>query len=60
MIPVGYVEIWRAMSPEEKKAEGWRWAFDITGAFGLIGLVVIAFWLLGVASEVCRAKGYCA
>jgi len=60
MIPASYVAIWRAMSPQEKNAERWRWVQDIVGAFGLIGLVVIAFWVLGVAAEVCRAKGYCA
>lgn len=59
MIPAPYLEIWRAMSPEEKKAERWRWVLDFVGGFGLIGFMVAGFFAMDAAAAFCRALGYC-
>lgn len=60
IIPAGYVAIWRAMSPEEKKAERILWVKDGLGGFGLIGFMCAAFYIAGWAANVCTAIGWCA
>jgi len=60
MIPAPYIAIWRAMSPEEKKAEKILWLKDCLGGFGLIGFMCAGFYIVAWAARVCTALGWCA